>query len=311
MRPLQNWDQAYLNNEIIPADESSWLEKKAETLWQLNSGGEIEGRCRQELAKQICAFSNAGDGFVVYGIDKSKRLDAGVPLAVGRTPIKEFVEGYIPQLCYPPILGCTATTIQVSGHHAADRAVLVLSIPLSESRPHWSSVCNEEVAYIRAGEHSAPMRLQTLLDISARGSTWHGEIVAANPIRSPSKRNGCTTHHLLPKVRLLSGPVCERWGFELSVVSGNVELYADHYDGTHDDEKMRVYYLGSEPLFPHRMTYVPTSIQVSVADGSAEIALMATLYLGSGRPIERLLGLADLLEGSAGQPRKEPPILMG
>jgi hypothetical protein len=53
---------------------------------------------RDEIAKQICAFSNAGGGFLVFGISKEKQIDGGVPMVVGRQSTKDWIEGIIPTL---------------------------------------------------------------------------------------------------------------------------------------------------------------------------------------------------------------------
>jgi hypothetical protein len=130
MRPLEDWDDVYVANDIKAADESATLEKKASGKFALTARGQPDAATKDELAKQASAFSNAGDGFIVYGIEDNKTLDGGVPTVVGRQPTKEWVEALLPKLVYPPVTRCAAKVIQVPGHHAPDKAVLVVYVPL-------------------------------------------------------------------------------------------------------------------------------------------------------------------------------------
>jgi len=117
MEPIENWDEAYLQS--IKADsESVVFEKKASQ--KLDPLGDKSGT-REELEKQVCAFANAGGGFLVYGIDKTGHLDAGVAAKVTGQEIKSWVEQVIPGMLQPPITTCQAKFIRVSSFHAPDR----------------------------------------------------------------------------------------------------------------------------------------------------------------------------------------------
>jgi hypothetical protein len=296
MHPLlAEWDEKYIR-EIAAPGESADLEKKSAAL--LDPVGDKKAT-KEELAKQVCAFANSGPGFLVYGAVDTGGLDAGVLDLVDRQPIKAWVEAIIPTLLYPPINNCEAKFIQVPGHHAADRGVVVVAIPLSDHRPHWVSGGKEE-AYIRAGEHSFPMKRQTFLDISSHGAISHGVIETLNVLSGPQLAADADQLFLLnPKVYLESGPVCELWSFELCVprkrgrfvgqVPANARRFEDH----------EIRFQGEEPLFPRKLTQVGVSnFQLLLAPGiTPDLEITAVLCMGSNLPIVRKFSAAlDVLE---------------
>jgi hypothetical protein len=314
MRPLEEWDEDYINNEIRPADESDWLEKKASAKFSLK-GGRPDEDTKQELAKQVSAFSNAGQGYLVYGIDNNKNLDTGVPELIGRQPVSEWIEGAIPGLVYPPVTQCVARLIRLPAH-APDRGVLVVSIPLSESRPHWVT-SPREAAYIRAGSHSSPMRLQTMLDLASRGTTSQGEIETLDSVRRPGVNEkvkmlgsvgrpygvnaNVKLFDILPRVRLVAGPVCDQWAFEITDVCGEGVFHVGSAHGPMyrqvggGGRTVGVCFVGGMPLFPHRSTPVTKErFSFSCRVGTEQVRLMAVLYAGSARPVRREFTLGDL-----------------
>src|SRR5262249_13366997 len=153
--------------------------------------------------------ANASAGFLVYGVNSGGGLDPGALDTVGTESIKAWVEKVIPAVTIPPVHICQARVVRVPGHHAPDRCAVVVSIPLSEHRPHWSNQNGREVAYIRAGEHSLPMKLQTLLDISSHGIAPLGAIVDIG-VLGYEMRGGQFHFTLNPLIRLENGPMCER-----------------------------------------------------------------------------------------------------
>ena len=166
MRPLNDWDLAYLD-ELAGQEETASFEKKA-----------ADGLTREKIAQGVCAFANSGEGFVVFGMKDEKAgggFDGGVQATKGDQPVKDWAEALIPKLHQPPIVGCEARFIHHPSHHPSNRGVLVIAAPLSERRPHWTQ--GEEKAYLRVGAHSGPMRCQTLLDISSRGTAPRGNIL--------------------------------------------------------------------------------------------------------------------------------------
>jgi hypothetical protein len=292
MRPLEDWDEEYVTTEVPQLEESACLEIKASGMFSLTSRGQPDGHMKEELAKQVSAFSNAGDGFLVFGIDdRAKSLDAGVPITIGHQPVKDWIEAHIPNLVYPPVTQCECKVIQVRPMHAPDRGLVVISIPLSERRPHWVLTAGEQ-AYIRAGAHSLPMRPQTLLDISSRVGTSSTEILDLEEARFLGQQGTVAAYSFEVFVRLLNGPICEKWAFEMAVQSGPVEIGLNP-----QDMGKSLFLLGQEPLFPSRRTRVSArSICLRQEKDRKEgtIEILAVLYTGSAWPARRTFGLRDL-----------------
>jgi hypothetical protein len=219
LRPIDDWDGSYLD-AVAASDETAWLEKKAELEWdpQSNAG---KAKLQEEIAKQVSAFSNAGEGFLVFGVDdKSKTLDQGILPEVGRQSAEDWVEAYIPKLLSPPVTGCQARLIRRQGHHQNGRGLLVIHVPLSEARPHLFARNEGDVAYIRAGAHSHPMRFQTVLDIAGRQAAHQAEIVSLGVLKEPQQPppGGFTTVRINPVIRLVAGVVCEHWAVDLTLL---------------------------------------------------------------------------------------------
>jgi predicted HTH transcriptional regulator len=167
MRPIEEWDSDYLL-EVAPLLENEGYERKASALFMLDSRGKPTSATETEIAKQVCAFANAGDGFLVFGINNDGKLDDGIPAQIGRTPVKEWVEARIPKLTTPSIPDCKVAFIKRAGHHANDKGALVIFTALSDYRPHWIKEEGKEGPYLRTGSHSDYMTLQTFRDMISR-----------------------------------------------------------------------------------------------------------------------------------------------
>jgi Schlafen, AlbA_2 len=293
--PLDEWDAAYLSMIATP-DESGDLEKKGSA--KFDPFGDKK-ETRAELAKQVCAFGNSGLGFLVYGIASKGGLDAGVQDAVGAQPVKAWIEAEIPRLLQPPFNGCQARLIHVLSHHAPGRGALVVEIPLSQLRPHWIPG-NIDVAYIRAGEHSYPMKHQTLLDIASRTDAAEGVIDSLGLIDVAQESGGQLRFVINPVVRLLTGPVCREWGFDLRIneQTGALSSAAPrNVSNVRDEKKGYLSFLGSDPLIPGRPTLVSShivwlNVNTNAIDDAHEV--VATLYAGAAQPVIRKFSINEL-----------------
>jgi hypothetical protein len=224
--PLDDWDPDYLD-QIAAAEETAWVEKKSYLKWNL-SAPTTKRETLAEIAKQVCAFANSGDGFLVFGIgDTTKQLDQGIEPLVGQQTVKSWVEAVIPNLLTPQVTACQARFIEKPGFHQAGRGVLVIQIPLSESRPHWHTTNERQVAYIRTGEHSAPMLLQTFLDIASRNSAFQAEILGLGIQLEPTKVQFGFHFRFNPVVRLVGGTVCEHWAVDVHLPNGQGKFLID------------------------------------------------------------------------------------
>jgi Putative DNA-binding domain len=284
LRPLNEWDDAYLS-EIDASDEKALLEKK-----------QSAGFNPDIIAKQVCAFANAGGGFIVFGMKDKKDgggLDSGIPGSKGREPIKAWVEKQIPDLHEPPIVGCEARLIERLGCHVSGNGLLVIHVPSSDRRPHWVKASEE--AYLRVGEHSAPMRIQTILDISSRGVTPTA-IIEDIGIIGPPSGNG-REFSFNPLVRVESGPVCRVWGFQITVPQGVGEFRAGGNGRTMRPNELLID--GVDPLFPKRSTRVGRStfgLILRLPPKSSECVLSASLHVESSFPVERTFNASTFPE---------------
>jgi len=291
MRALDDWDEAYVQDEIQPSTECAWLEKKSSAKLIAEGASKPGNSSKDELAKQVSAFSNSGQGFLVYGIHDKGNLDNGVPQTIGKQKVTEWVEAMIPSLVYPPVTECATKLIAMPNHHSQDRALLVVSVPLSERRPHW--VVGSDVAYIRAGSHSLPMRLQTALDMASRGTASQVEIECVRAIEMKTAQSGCNSFRLRPMVRLVSGPICRVWAFEMKVISGNARFIPATpkmklYDAEH------IYLLGESSLFPGRSTPVTDDAVALQMSAAGDLEITATIYAESAQPVRRSFSTTDI-----------------
>jgi predicted HTH transcriptional regulator len=129
---IDEWDAACLQSIATP-DETADLEKKGSALLDPLHN---KSATKEELAKQICAFANASAGFLVYGVASNGGLDSGALDTVRTESIKAWLEKVIPEITNPPVNNCQARILRVPGHHAQGRCAVVISIPLSDHRPH-------------------------------------------------------------------------------------------------------------------------------------------------------------------------------
>ena len=286
LRVLADWDSDYLE-EIDAMEEGGSLDKKR-----------ADGLTPDEVAKQACAFANAGGGFVVFGMKDAKEgrgFDEGVLAMMGRggrEPVKSWIEALIPKQHEPPIVGCEAQLIRRPGQ-AADRGVLVLYIPLSESHPHWVK-SNEEIGYLRVGEHSAPMRRQTFLDLANRNIAPVVEIGSLNVLSNQKSHGPAKSYVLNPVVKVVSGPVCSRWLFELKVPEGVGQFQSP--ESVYVGGSLLVL-KGRELLFPGRATTVSGTVFTLILTDPVrdkDKPLEAILYTESARPVRRTFVISDL-----------------
>ena len=302
MRPVENWDPDYLL-EIAASTETARLEKKASAKFDLSKKADL----KEEIAKQVCAFANSGGGFLIFGIDKNGNLDGGVETKVGKLPVKEWVEAEIPTLVLPATHGCEARLIVRPQHHAPDRGVLVISIPLSDLRPHWvpgKPQGSPDQSYIRAGEHSRPMGLQTFLDISNRNDAPRVAIESLAGATGPVRKDHKISCWINPEVKLLSGPCCELWAVEIRVSSKGLHLrYGSGANMTKELVEGRdvVLIRGSYPLFPGKLTGAvvggPLTLEADehVCTGKEEVTV--TLYADSAKPVIKNYLAWDIFNG--------------
>jgi hypothetical protein len=243
-----------------------------------------------ELAKQVCAFANSSNGFIVYGMrDKGAGLDDGVPEVVpgGRQSSNSWVEQIIPTIVQPPLTAFQARHIPIPGHHAAGFGVLVVWVPLSALRPHWIEDRGKQVPYLRAGEHSHPMTLQTFRDVLSRGGAAEGKVVGLGADHdAQQQQNGQWLWRFNPIVQLLAGPATELWCLQVRVLTRSGNFVSDGTSGTSNysvsDRGSVVTFHSHTPLFPRLAVRVATR-EATYIGHPAEVETM--LSVGSAEPV--------------------------
>lgn len=278
---LDEWDEEFLL-EVAAADESLDLEKKASPA--------LDPPDWAKLYKHVCAFANAAGGYLVYGIDKKKQFDGGVPMLHNRTDMADVVSQHITQGLQPELRGCRVRPIPLR-HHAPGRCVMVVQIPLSESRPHWVKGGNEP-RYLRADRHSNPMSLQTFLDIKTRATAGVAVIESLGVWRGPEEGNaGEVLYYISPRVQLLNGPVCEHWCFELIIPeeAGRLWINSGRWGRAVVEPGGGRLFIQSDqlPLYRGRLTTVlEAKIKLTLTiEKIAKKAMTATLHAGSAEPV--------------------------
>jgi hypothetical protein len=285
MRPIDEWDEPYVLSDVIEADESESFERKASDALEDD----------RSIAKEICAFANAGDGIIVYGLKDKKRgggLDGGLSENRGREPVASWLQAKIPKLHHPPITNCSIQFVALPSVLPAGQGILAVSVVLGERRPHWTQ--DGEKPYLRVGEHSAPMRLQTLLDINSRGAAPAAEIgevkfLTTSSLELPPDQ---AAYYVGPTIRVASGPVCRVWGIEFALTSkasGDVLLppRGDVATAVATDGDVRWFAEGAETLFPRRWVKPSSVPTVSLCHADFYRKVRVSLFLESALPVHR------------------------
>lgn len=293
---LHEWDIQQLQQVAgVSEDETLNVERKASDKFSFTTRGRVTDDTRNEIAKQVCAFSNAEGGFLVFGLSNDGMLDQGVPSRVGGQTIKEWVEQTIPNLVKPQVTTCQAKFIDYPNE--PDRGALIIQIPQSEGRPHWyTDSTGRDHAYLRVGAHSSPMSLQTFRDILSRGpaprvviddlSDWYRWRAPQQP----------TLLDFRPAIRLIGGPLCRMWAVDifLDPSVGNIEFFPNA--NTKKDQGV-IHVAGQEPLYPQRRTFVPGTNLRLVAPAhmiATDRFLTVSLYAESADPTVRRFSLKDV-----------------
>jgi hypothetical protein len=193
------------------------------------------------------------------------------------------VEQAIPTLVIPPPVAFQARHIHIPEHHAPRYGVLVVEVPASDRRPHWIREQGKDVPYLRTGEHSSPMSLQTFLDISSRTAASAGVIRGLGQVGGAEleQHTGLWCFRFNPIVELVTGPPCELWSLEVRLLPpGRGEFRVTGQCNATVIEPTAVTFHGVRPLFPRAPTragqrnielraQAPPQVQASLSVGAA------------------------------------------
>jgi len=289
MLDLSDWTEDYVRDEVAKAKESLSIERKAsEKIIR------FDDVAKKEMAKQVCAFSNSGAGLLVYGITDDKSvpandLDKGVPDKVGRQSIEDWISRTIPAHTFPPIHKCESKLLKFDCHHSG-HGLLVVSIPLSDYRPHWTK--DQEKSYIRVDGHSLEMPRQTFLDIAGRGQTSTGIVDRLEIEYIERSPGGAEVFRIRPHITITSGPICQQWAFE--VVAVGVDAWVN-WAAAKSLGNDRAFLVSHDPLFPGAVVPVGCFEVVAELERGRIDHVKLSLYTGARLPDIQTLSREELI----------------
>jgi hypothetical protein len=157
-REIENWTEDDLAN--LPSKENDYFEYKSSKV--------KPDKLQQKICNAASGFWNTGGGVFIAGIDdETGKIDGGIPLSVGNTPIVDWVDKIllevepISQNYSRKIIHPASPSSPINPNHV----VLVIAFGESFNMPHQSS---DRKYYIRAGTHTEPARNYLVEAIRAR-----------------------------------------------------------------------------------------------------------------------------------------------
>jgi len=165
MRPVRNWDEAYLLS--LPKEDNEFERKGARKL-DLTLGAD-ENDVLNELAKQLSAFAHSGGGKIIYGLKDDGTVDGGISTVMKKGGTKEWLERQSAALTEYEIVGANVFEIESSIANSQidiGKAVYVIDVPDSDRAPHQSR--RDLRYYVRLGSQSLPASHRMIEDIRSR-----------------------------------------------------------------------------------------------------------------------------------------------
>lgn len=132
----------------LPAGEHDYFERKGGDL--LSDSGH-----REKIAQALSAFANSGGGHLIIGVKNDLTID-GIPEMLGRTPIRDWFEQFIPNLLNYPLQDFRVHEVERDAQSTifSGRVVVIIDVGDSALAPHQSE--SNKVYYHRAGGRSEP-----------------------------------------------------------------------------------------------------------------------------------------------------------
>ena len=191
MKPIADWDEAYLNSLIqVGEQESLTLDYKASAAL---AKGDKE---KNDLSKDVSAFANSAGGLLVYGIVEDKHVPIGIDTGVDRNVItKEWLESVIKSRIQPVVDDLAIKQIDLPSK-GVDKVAYVVKVPGATSRaPHQA---HDHRYYKRFNFESTPMEDYEVRDLMRRSLEFGKKYAAA--------------WDLLVEIRRISAAATERMG---------------------------------------------------------------------------------------------------
>lgn len=197
MKPISDWDEAYLK-ELIKV-----LEKESLTLdYKASTALKNQDKEKNDLAKDVSAFANSAGGVLLYGMREDKHVPTEIDSGVDRNSItKEWLESIINSYIHPLVDGLIIKQIDLASK-GQDQVAYAIEIPPATSRaPHQAA---DHKYYKRHNFESRPMEDYEIRDLMRRsieygkvyGVAWDLYVELKRIISAAEEREKVGTSHV-------------------------------------------------------------------------------------------------------------------
>jgi predicted HTH transcriptional regulator len=208
MKPLQEWDEAFLNAHFVAGkiQESNALDYKDSRSLGKQS---LE---RMELCKDVSAFANSGGGTIIYGITENKHEPVGIDQGVDKTAItKEWIEDVLTSNIRPKIEELDIAMVPLPSK-GTNQVVVVLRMGQATAlAPHQNEMDNKY--YRRHNFKSEPMKDYEVRDAMRRsiafgrkfGLAWNILVEVRRLRAAAAERHAMPGNDHVPRTTLTIG----------------------------------------------------------------------------------------------------------
>jgi predicted HTH transcriptional regulator len=206
MKPLQEWDEAFLDQHFVKGkiQESNALDYK--------DSRSLSKADTKELCKDTSAFANAGGGMIIYGITEDKHVPTGIDQGTDRTAItKEWIEDILTSNIRPKIEDLEIVMVPLPSKGPNQVAVVLRMGQATAMAPHQNEKDNKY--YRRHNFKSEPMRDHEVRDAMRRsiafgrkfGLAWNILVEVRRLRTAAAERHAMPGNDHVPRTTLIIG----------------------------------------------------------------------------------------------------------
>ncbi|WP_417737482.1 helix-turn-helix domain-containing protein [Rosistilla oblonga] len=152
-------------------------------------------KLKQKIERGVCGFANTGGGVFLAGISDKGIIDEGVPIKIGNTSLRDWVDQIVHRIePFPKYSIDLIEDVSNRGTLLPNRVLLAISVPASVIAPHMAS---DSKYYIRAGAHTVPARHFIVEGIRSRRNYSHPRLVHRAEVRQLTTSESQCTIELL------------------------------------------------------------------------------------------------------------------
>lgn len=122
---------------------------------QVDQRGVLDEHGRKVFAKAMSAFSNAGGGVIVWGLEAKNEVASTKQPIPNAAAFRLQLEEHTPKLVEPPLDGVEHIAIEDPDQPGA--GYVVSYIPDGKIKPHMSTAKGQQTYFLRSGASSMPM----------------------------------------------------------------------------------------------------------------------------------------------------------